>query len=92
VKHLLIPPELRSLYKDAAATVWSAIAGDCPEVERYSTKAIVEIIRDANHIRTLGCQGGYRVERMKPLVAWLVDHEYDPQYRRDMERAVREII
>ena len=70
----------------------SAIAGDCPEVETYSIKAIVEIVRDANHIRTLGCQGGYRVEELKTLVAWLKDHEYDPAYSRDMNAAVKEAI
>lgn len=89
MKHLIIPEPLRAQYKSAAAYVWNYIAGDCPEAERYSVRTIVEIVRDANRIsdaHRMGCRSTAEFQ------AWIKEHEYDQAYRRDMDRAVREVI
>ncbi len=90
MKHLMVPEPFRSQYKQAAAFVWNYIAGDCPGAENYSTTTIVEIIRDAGRIgeaEKMGCRG------LTPeFQRWIKEHQYDQQYRRDMDRAVKEVI
>ena len=89
VKHQVMPEAIRSDYKHAAAYVWNYVGGDCPEAESYSTRAIVEIIRDANRISGAARTGCYVSAEFKE---WIKEHEYDPEFSQDMDRAVREVI
>ena len=90
MKHLTIPEPIRSQYQSAAAYVWNYIAGDCPDAENYSVRTIVEIVRDAGRIggaQRMGCRN------LTPeFAAWIKENEYNQAYRRDMDRAVREVI
>lgn len=108
VKHKLIPPELRVLYKGTAANVYSDIEGDVSQLEgddgkpiRYSAKAWVEIIRDANRITTWAKQTRERaathnnfktVNEWTDFINWLKANEYNEEFNRDMNRAVKEIL
>ena len=89
MKHLKMPDNIRKEYTAAAGFVWNYIAGDCPEAEGYSTRTIVEIIRDANRIRTAD-QMGARMS--KEFQVWIEEHEYDPAYGRDMNAAVKDAV
>lgn len=91
MKNLSIPEDIRNLYKRAAYVVYDAIAGDCPEMESYSSKAKQEIIRDASHLQNIGLQALRGEDRVK-LMNWLRDHEYDAAYERDQKRAIKEVV
>jgi hypothetical protein len=90
MKQLKIPDDFRKQYQNAATFVWNYIAGDCPEAETYSIRTIIEIVRDANRIleaRRMGCRG-----LTDEFVKWLEENEYNPQFDRDMNLAVKESI
>lgn len=91
MRHLVIPDDVRPLFKRAAYAIYDAVCADCPEVEIYPTETVVEIVVDGGQLRTLGLDGLREGERQY-LRAWLEEHEYDEAYERDMKRAVREAI
>jgi hypothetical protein len=95
VKQLLIPAEHRDLYKRLAYCVYNMIASDVPEIEderKYSKRAVVEIIRDANRISDRQWVARWWGEQERASQRWIKEHEYDQAYRRDMDRAVREVL
>ena len=94
MKHLKVPENFRQLYKRCAFCVYDDISGDCPEVEGYSKKAVVEIVRDANRI-SMATQNLWLKKEQPEVVefrTWMKKNEYAPEYGRDMDRAVREAL
>lgn len=83
IKHLRMPDQIRQAYRAVAYQVYDMVTGDFPEVERYSMSTKIEIIQDANRIKTNGQRMGTE------FAEWINAHEYDPQYQKDMEDVIR---
>jgi hypothetical protein len=89
IKQVHIPVEFTEQFKRAAAAVYSDVASDVPEIESYSKRAVVEIIRDANRISAASRD---RIGFTEEFRAWILKHEYDETYRADMNKLVIEAI
>lgn len=93
MKHLTIPEEVRPLLKRAFYVTYDAVAGDCPEVENYSRKALSEIILDQVRMFVGGAGNmNFKPEDRAKLDSWMKVNFISDEYRRDLNRAVREVI
>jgi hypothetical protein len=99
IKHQVIPAEYRPLYQSIASNIYCDFAADTPAIEEgkrpFTKRCVIEIIRDANRIRSYADQ--LRVSSRDPRASlwsnfrqWLAENEYNPEFSRDMDKAVAE--
>jgi hypothetical protein len=88
MKHLMMPEDIRREYKRAASFVYNYIGADL-EAFNLSTNAWVECIRDAGRIGGADRMG---FELTAAFKIWIKENEYNQAFRRDMNKAVREIL
>jgi len=90
--HRKMSKEFREQYERAAYIVYSAIGSDMEAVESMesmSKRTFAEVIRDANRIGSVVTRGmwSHPDEFTAEFKQFIKDHEYDPEYRRDMNNA-----
>lgn len=84
----VIPEDFRKQYKKAASMSYNTVSADS---DRMSRIAWIEVIQDAGRIRDI-------VERQSPEMftpefrEWLKANESNPEFMRDQDRAVSEIL
>jgi hypothetical protein len=89
---LPIPDQFADLYRRAAAHTYQYIGDDVESLPgpRLSRKDWIEIIRDANYISSY--VKSHPKQFTPEFTAWLVENEYNQQFKDAMDKAVGGIL